>query len=114
MRPKVKSIISPDLEYPNSPPHPSHCRILVEVEIGPADSTGADIFSFEVITRSKFEECEDRWGRGLLILERFSWNAINQHLDKLFLHCDGKDWEEISHKLNKELHWEFENYRDTP
>ena len=51
-------------------------------------------------------------GRRYLILDSFSWNKVEECLQKLLSHCSGKNWEEVATNLNKELHWEFENYRE--
>ena len=112
MRPSIKSIHSPDLDPGREPDDPDDCHILVEVEIGPEGIDGADVFSFEVITPTRIAGQGPRWGRGLLILDSVSWHAIETALTKLLKHCSGDDWNEISAELNKELHWEFENYQE--
>ncbi|WP_077314587.1 Imm8 family immunity protein [Vibrio palustris] len=42
--------MSPDLGYGLSPDYPENCHVLIEAEIGPSESHGADIFYFEVVT----------------------------------------------------------------
>jgi len=111
MRPIVKAIISPDVERTGVPEDPANCSVAVEVEIGPGDGDGADIFSFLVVTPSKLAGAGSRWGRGLLVLDEFSWDSVDAALTKLLDHCEGSNWSEIASQLNKELHWEFESYR---
>ena len=112
MRPIVKSIMSPDVDRPALPPDPSHCSVFIEVEIGPSGESGAEIFSFSVVTPSKLIGGGPVWGRGLLVLDEFSWAGVDVALSKLLRHCEGATWSEVSSQLNKELHWEFENYRE--
>jgi len=109
--PEVKSITSPDLEEGSLPENPCNCLVLIEAEIGVRGEKGADIFSFTVVTPSALGEANSRWGRGLLIVPRFTWQGVQAALDKLLAHCHGETWDEVSANLNKELHWEFENYQ---
>lgn len=85
--------------------------MLCEAGIGPKGGSGADLFHFVVAT-PRFLEREGgvRWGRGYLIADRFSWEAIDQALQKLFLHAFRPTWKESASELAKELDWEFENY----
>jgi hypothetical protein len=111
MRPVVKSIVSPDIDRPGLPPDPTDCSVPVEVEIGPTGERGAEVFSFVVVTPSKLIGVGPRWGRGLLVLDVFSWDSVDLALENLLAHCEGENWHEVAAQLNKELDWEFENYR---
>jgi hypothetical protein len=113
MKPIIKSIFSPDLDRPSLPMNSADCSVLVEVEIGPEDEEGADIFDFQVVTPSMLSGMLPCWGRGLLVIDEFSWSQVESCLEKLLIHCEGSTWEDISSNLNKELHWEFENYKES-
>ena len=82
--------------------------------IGPARG-GADDFSFSVVTPDRILDGGGaRWGRGYLVVDRFSWEAVERALSKLLLHADRDTWAESARELAKELHWEFESYTDAP
>lgn len=112
IQPEMKSILCHDLEYGKEPPDSEDCSVFIEVEIGPNGQEGADIFSFEVVT-PKFltGKTERRWGRGLLIMDTFSWSGVEKALQKLLMHCARQTWEETAKEIAKELAWEFENYK---
>jgi hypothetical protein len=111
--PIVRHLSSPDLEQRALPPDPSSCAIPMTAEIGPP-SGGAELFSFIVATPDRVlgDGHDARWGRGYMLVERFSWEAVERMLSKLVLHADREDWEASARELAKELHWEFENYSD--
>ena len=48
--PKLKTLLSADLDRPLLPADPEDCAILLEATIGPQTSLGGDIFAFTVIT----------------------------------------------------------------
>ena len=82
--PELKSFLSPDLNRPALPPAPEDCSVLVEAGIGPKGEAGAEIFTFCVVT-PKFlaREVLPRWGRGLLIINEFSWASAEHALQRL-------------------------------
>ena len=109
--PELKSIISPDLEYGQSPDDIENCSIFVELTIGPKGNECEEIFSFTVVTTKYLTiNSQNRWGRGLLILEEFSWNEMETFISKLLNHCMANNWNEVANKLNNVIDWEFDNY----
>lgn len=104
---------SPDLAT-GSEPDSDAFEILVQAEIGLRDDSGGDTFSFVVASPRALTGRDSRWGRGHLLMDTFSWRAVEDALRKLISSTPGKDWNDIAMKLSRELHWEFENYRDTP
>ena len=109
--PTVKGLSSPNLARPAIPPDPEDCAVLCEAEIGEKDGRGADLFHFTVATpRFLLREGGVTWGRGYLIVDQFSWSAVDRALEKLCLHAWRPTWPESAAALAKELHWEFENY----
>ncbi len=109
--PTIRSLSSPDLPSHDLPADPHDCAILIEAEIGAVGQPGADIFSFQVVTRQYLmRDSLPRWGRGLLIVDRFSWDVVESVLQKLLMHAARPRWTEVAAELNKELHWEFDNY----
>jgi hypothetical protein len=113
MFPVLKGLHSPDCEPPHSPADPTHCIVLIEADIGLKDEVGADIFSFVVVTPSALADLElPLWGRGYLVVKRFSWQIIETTLAKLLLQVRGDSWDEVSTRLSKELFYEFDNYKE--
>ena len=110
--PEIRSITSPDLGADTLPADPKDCRILIELTIGPKGQAGEEIFSFEVVTPEYLRHEEiNQCGRGLLITNEFSWSVVKHSAERLLAHASRKTWNEVAAELNKELHWEFENYR---
>ena len=105
--------MSADLERPSLPDDPQHCSVYCEATIGPTDSPGEEIFGFHVVTPSAIDvRNRFRWGRGLLIVPSFSWEAVDLALARLRSHASRDSWDEVARELAKNLIWEFENYRE--
>ena len=110
--PEIKNIISPDLPAGELPADPEECNIYVEATIGPNGQPGEEIFSFSVVTPKYLaHESRTQWGRGLLIVNAFPWKTVEHALQKLLMHAYRDTWSEAAEVLNKEMHWEFENYQ---
>lgn len=110
--PKIKSFGSPDLDEYCLPPDPDCCQVFIEAEIGPQEDEGAEMFSFCVVTPQYLQkEGVTRWGKGLLVVNSFTWQEAENRLTKLLSHCPGQTWGEVARKLNLVLNWEFENYQ---
>jgi hypothetical protein len=111
--PELKSLVSPDLENDRFPIDPEDCEVSLEAQIGVAGQPGGDLFQFSAVTPRALlrAHLDRRWGRGLLILDRFSWRSCEDAIHNLLSHCSRPTWAEVAASLNKELQWEFENYR---
>ena len=112
MKSELKYLLSIELEDGQLPEDPEDCSIFVEANIGLEDEEGSDIFSFHVVTPKALHDEIPRWGRGLLIVDRFSWEIVETSINKLLRHCNGENWEEIASEINKRMHWEFDNYKE--
>jgi hypothetical protein len=111
--PEVKSIMSLDLARPALPADVDDCAVAIEVEIGPSGVTGGDLFHFEVVTpQALLRRGGSQWGRGMLIVQSFSWEAVDRALSKLVLHATAETWTEAAAQLNREMHWEFDGYTE--
>jgi len=110
--PVLKSLHSPDLEEPALPADPACCSVLVQAIIGPPGEPGEESFDFLVVTPAYLEQqAHVRWGRGLLIVPEFAWATVRLMLAKLLPMAARESWSAIGAELNKEMHWEFDNYR---
>jgi hypothetical protein len=80
--------------------------------VGPEDGPGEESFDFEVVTPTYLrEQSRPRWGRGLLILDSFDWASVRAFLGERLSTAARETWSEVGQELNKELIWEFDNYR---
>ena len=85
---------------------------MLQASIGPKGAEGEELFEFQVVTPSFLaKEGLPRWGRGLLIVEQFSWETVDRALERLLARAQRNTWAEVAVVLNHELHWEFDNYQ---
>lgn len=109
--PVVKALSSPDVAFGQAPPDSVDCAVVIEASIGPKGHDGAERFQFVAITPAALARDTDaRWGRGYLILDRFSWAACERAIEHLCMHAHRPTWAQTAAELSKEMHWEFENY----
>jgi hypothetical protein len=105
------SLDSSDLSLGDLPTDPGNCCVVINAAIGPKGAPGAENFAFSVMThRYVAEHRETRWGRGLLLVDTFSWSEVERMVDRLLAHASAATWHEVAAKLNHELLWEFDNY----
>jgi len=110
--PQLLSIHSPDLGVGESPADPKNCRLLVQATIGPAGTGQGEVFDFVVVTPQALPAAGlPRWGRGVLLMEEFSWATVDRHLQRLLARVSRPSWSEVASELNKELLWEFDSYQ---
>ena len=100
------------MDYGKLPDNADECAVFCEAQIGIKSEEGATIFYFTAVT-PKFLWAQQgyKWGKGSLIVETFSWKAVEAALDNLLSECSGRDWLEVTDKLTKTLNWEYENYK---
>jgi Immunity protein 8 len=105
------SLDSPDLPPDALPLDPENCSVVMNAAIGPKGSPGAENFAFTVVTpRYLAAHSDARWGRGLLVIDAFSWPSVARMVERLLAHASGSTWGEVAAKLNHELLWEFDKY----
>ena len=88
----------------------------MHADVGPVGEDGADTFSFDVCApralKRRFDiERRPFWARGTLVVDTFSWEAVDAALKQSVRSVSGEDWNEIATKLNRLMHWEFDDYR---
>jgi Immunity protein 8 len=117
MRAELKGLVSYDLpDARSAPDDPEDCCVGMRADIGPVGGDGADTFTFEVCTprglaRRFDDEGRPFWSRGVLMVERFTWEAVEAALHQRVRAVEGRDWAEVAEKLNRFMLWEFEDYR---
>lgn len=104
-----------DLRNPNLPDD-TYFSILVSAMIGPRGEPGEESYDFIV--------CSGTWtavhagamryffGRGYLILERYSYDLMWNAISTLCRRISGTTWSEIAERLSRYGTWEFEDYQD--
>ncbi len=61
------------------PDDPTDCAVFVQAGIGPKGERGEELFSFTVVTANHLARLGlPRWGRGLFVVEYFSWSAVQR------------------------------------
>jgi Immunity protein 8 len=110
--PELRNLSSSDLERPALPVDPTDCSVALQAAIGPKNAEGEELFEFQVVTPAFLARNSlPRWGRGLLIVEEFSWPAVERALERLLAHAHRNTWAEVAAILNHELQWEYDNYQ---
>jgi hypothetical protein len=105
------SLDSTDLARDAVPSDPTNCCVSLTAKIGPSGGRGGDNFAFEVVTpRYLLEQGSGQWGRGWLVLDEFSWSAVDRMVRRLLTHASAPTWADAAQKLNQELRWEFDGY----
>jgi hypothetical protein len=95
------------------------CCVEIDAYIGPTDGRGEELFSFTVCTPAGLERWlagDDRpfWARSILVVRRYSREAVDAALNQFVRSVSGADWDELALKLNRFLRWEFEEYKPPP
>jgi len=110
--PELKELFCPGLEKPALPSDPDDCVVSLQASIGSKGERGEDLFFFTVATpKGLLREALPRWGRGVLIVETFSWAVVERAVERLLSQACRESWAEVVAVLNHELNWEFENYK---
>ncbi len=114
--PELRDIVSPHLEPPALPPDPDNCAVEFTALIGPRGGTLAEPFGFTVVTPSFLAASpEPVWGRGLLVVNTFSWQTVAVAVAQLLAQCASADWDGISSELLRNLRREAgRNGQHTP
>lgn len=100
MKATLKGIYSIDLPEgdPSLPEDPENCWIVLQADIGLNDGTeAADTFTFYVCTVKKLsaivKEKNYRFGRHLIIVDRFDWQMVESAIFKICDETGGENWE---------------------
>lgn len=110
--PELLGLSSSDLAAGELAPDPAHCLVPMLATIGPSSGTAGDDFSFIAATPSAIAESGRLgWGRGMLIVDSFSWPQVERLVNRLLAQASRPSWQEVAQALNHELLWEFDGYR---
>lgn len=107
MKARLDGIYSPDLvsEYGELPEEPEDCWIIIHADIGPDNDPGADRFTCYVTTPKFLAGIikYDRFQlyRGLLVVNEFDWEVVEEAINSVCLEVEGDSWSEIVTQLSR-------------
>ncbi len=116
MRATVRGLHSPDADLETHVPRdPRDVGLLVQILAGPAGEIGEESFDVVVCTPRWLE----RWiseegitvGRHHLIIDEWNFPQVKEYLVKAVESEEGRDWEELGHRIGRLGKWEFEDYQ---
>lgn len=93
--------------------YPEDCKMELVAEIGP-ENEGSNSFYFTVVTVKHIETMSPTWHtpkKGYLILNTFSWEGVENMINKLLCHQPNGSWEEKAYFLSQLLNWELEGFQ---
>ncbi|MCU1731804.1 MULTISPECIES: immunity 8 family protein [unclassified Pseudomonas] len=95
------------------PENVGNFSLSLRIRVGLDCTQGADDFELFVCTPKWLEETvwEARWGRGLLIVQKYNFSTINGLIHEYVSRCEGDSWETIVVQLGKVFSWEFDDYQ---
>jgi hypothetical protein len=109
--PILKGLHSADLARGDLPVD-ADFSVAMQASVGPKGETGEETFSFTVATPSVVVSLGlPRWGRGLLLVESFSWEEVERYVERLVARAHRTTWAETAAVLNQYMEWEFDGYR---
>ena len=108
--PVLKNLWSSDLERPNVPEDPENCTIDIQIKIGTSASEAAEDFQLKVVTPPSLMDENFLWGRHVLVVSEFKWNAVESIIEERVRRCQGEDWKGVSEKLRRYFYSEYEDY----
>ena len=117
--PQIRSIFSPDAPgFPGSEADdPSDVAIVVEVEIGEAGRTGADVFHIMLVTPKGLERMAAKkhepviLDRGLVVMREATAAAFQAWLSTTVETCAAETWAATVLNLQRYFRWEYEDYK---
>jgi hypothetical protein len=115
MRAEIHHLLTPDIDPETfAPDDPERFAFLVQMLAGPAGEPGEESFQFEVCTPGWLQDQVRREGpmsgRHHVVVDTFSWPALQSYFQRLVYRCSGADWREVATKLSRYGYWEFEDY----
>lgn len=105
---KLKDVHSPDVPsvWQWAPSDAEEVSYFLEMEIGPEESIGSDLFFCTVKSTTDSGEV-----RGQLRLPGpYNWRAVQAKLNHILKQCSAQSWPECVEKLCSFFFWEYEDY----
>jgi hypothetical protein len=100
---EIREIWSPDLTPASSgsPPDRENFCVFMQVTILDKEQIGNEVFGFTVCSPSSLAQTDSgTFVQNTLVLDHFSWQTIQNRLEKLLLHCHScKSWSDVNSAL---------------
>ncbi|AJC15124.1 immunity 8 family protein [Pandoraea sputorum] len=119
MKAEIKSLHSLLLEdrlIDYWPDDVSNFGTWIRAYIGPQGEASSESFDIHVCTPEWLKaQCATQsplWGRHMLFVEVYDYDAIKTAIERYVAAVDGDDWADIAAKLSRVGAWEFEDYQD--
>ena len=115
MQANLRMIHSPDIENIEifSTNSNDFC-FLIQAMVGPKDGLGEESFDFTCCSPAwisrQLEQEPALFGRGLIIMNTFSYKDLMRIISSLCDRTLGDTWEDIANTLNRFGDWEFQDY----
>jgi Immunity protein 8 len=90
------------------PEDPANVDFWMNFTIGSGGAAGDD-FQVHVLTNSQVERSIST--QYAIILPIYRWDLLLAVVEKILDHCQGEDWVEVSGKLSRYMHWEYQDYK---
>jgi hypothetical protein len=116
MKATVRSIHSPDVDLESFlPEDPENVGVLIQMLVGPTEGPGEESFDVVVCTpgwlKSWIQLHGPTIGRHHLIVERYDFQEIRNHLTSIIEAEQGNTWQELALRVGRIGKWEFEDYQ---
>ena len=118
MRARVDGIYSLDLPQgkPALPDDLNCCWVVVQADIGPAEASGSETFTFYVCTPRRLQQVLEKvgsqLGRHLIVVERFDWDVLKGAIRDVIANLEAESWDELAQLVGRHGLWEFEDYSE--
>lgn len=111
----LKGVHSPDVDLADVTTL-SESQVLVELEIGPSDKEGGDIFYLTVCDAAALEAMASKSEgvvlRGFLLSDKCSGGMISRVVNNIIRNINVDNWDSAALILSGIFIWEYENYRN--
>ena len=115
MKPQIKDIFCPDVPDFDLeawvPSDPKQIYILLELSIGQAWKTAADLFQIVIATPQAIQGRPQRRFCKLLVVQHYHWPEVRATLERWVAECEKPNWDATVDCLRAKFHWEFEGMR---
>jgi Immunity protein 8 len=89
--------------------------ILLELMVGPAGGPGEESFDVTLCSAAWLGAQAARDGlvdaRHHIVADRYDYRRIEEYFARRVSACDGETWQDVTTKVGRIGHWEFEDYR---
>jgi hypothetical protein len=112
MKPEIKDWHCPDVADLARwvPPSQADVFLPLEISIGPAGGTAAELFAIVVATPQALHGRPDRRKGKLLVIHQYDWQEVRATLERWVSECERPTWEEVCDCLRTRFGWEYEGY----